>query len=447
MRFYILILSILVPVGLSAQEKISFAELDKDTYDLYQKADWKQLKDLGEKGLQAGYDYYYIRMRLGVSYYELNRYEKAASHFRKALEFNDNDPAALEYLYYSLVLSGRTAEAHLLASEMPDVTREKISIPGENSFSSIFIEGGRVLIQDPDSLTAYNPSGPYVYHYLIKDYLYLAGGVSKNMGPRLNIIAAINHMRFDALQEVAITDPTKQFPRYFSWEHQNQQTGFYIGTEYLIQHGLTFGLSANIIGGEFNYMRYNDRQGMDMEIFSEMQVSYSDYVVYADINRRFRTIMTKLSASISDLADIKRFQPGLGFTWYPMGNLNLYLHSQFDGIISLGSDNDFSYVIQGLAGSKIFSKLWMEVHAASGSMSGWSEKSAYIVYNNQDPILYRLGTNLIIPDLFDRFSLTFRYQYQKREHAWEIYNGSQLEGTETKKYPSNSLIGGITWKF
>ena len=83
--------------GIEAQEKISFADLDSASLELFQQGQWKELKDIGLKGIDAGFDYYYLRMRMGIACYKLENYEKASKHFSRALEFNDNDPAALEY--------------------------------------------------------------------------------------------------------------------------------------------------------------------------------------------------------------------------------------------------------------------------------------------------------------------------------------------------------------
>ena len=112
-RLIIFILMLFLSGSILAQDQMSFAELDKKTFDLYEKNSWKELRDLGKQGLENGTDYYYLRMRIGIAEYKLRRYTTACKHFRKALEFNTNDPAALEYLYYSLLFSGRTQPGRL----------------------------------------------------------------------------------------------------------------------------------------------------------------------------------------------------------------------------------------------------------------------------------------------------------------------------------------------
>ena len=120
-----------------SQTTSDFVALDKATYDFYLKKDWDNLIQYGKLGLQNGFDYYYLRMRLGISYYEQNNYRKAISHFRKALEFNDKDIYALEYLYYAYLFSGRVSEARALVPNFPLSLSSKLKINDTPSIQSL----------------------------------------------------------------------------------------------------------------------------------------------------------------------------------------------------------------------------------------------------------------------------------------------------------------------
>ena len=82
-----------------------------------------------------------------------------------------------------------------------------------------------------------------------------------------------------------------------------------------------------------------------------------------------------------------------------------------------------------------------------GRMEGWAEEAASIVFNNQDPLTQRVGTTVIIPGIFKKITLTLSYQYQLREHSWEVYDGNILQEIQTSEYFTNSLIGGVIWNF
>jgi len=107
------------------QAVMNFSSLDKQTYGLYLDKNWKDLVSLGKKGLDNGFDYFYLRMRIGIAYYELGNYRRAIPHFRKALVFNSKDQYANEYLYYSYLFSGRKADAINLSEKFTPKLKKK----------------------------------------------------------------------------------------------------------------------------------------------------------------------------------------------------------------------------------------------------------------------------------------------------------------------------------
>lgn len=444
LKYLLGILILLISVGTYGQEKMNFTDLDAKSYQLYEDEDWNGLRSFGEEGLKAGYDYYYFRMRLGVAEYKLNNFEKSATHFRKALVFNEGDPIALEYLYYSLLFSARPQEAKLIISRIPEATKRKMDIPSLQGINSIFFEGGSVGLMGLDNFLSNQPGGSMVEHYLLKNYSYAAGGLDLSLGSRLSMTIGVNRMKFNALQEVAIFS---QFGKQvYDSVFQNTQSGLYIGGEWTLNPDWFLGFAGHFIMGDYSNMNYRPAP-MGMDQFTYESFTYSDYVIEGSISHRFENVMLGVNTSFRNLGDKESIQSGLELIWYPRGNLNLYVQTGLDRLIPLENSQEGNWVFQGLAGKKVFSKLWLEVHAASGRMAGWTEKSAYVVYNNQDPILLRGGLNLILPELIKGISLNFRCQLQQRQHSWEIATGNGQSHWETKEYFTNSLIGGISWKF
>ncbi len=425
---------------------MSFADIDSETYHLYEEAKWKELINLGQEGLESGIDYYYLRMRLGIAEFNIKHYQSALDHFRKALKFSESDPVALEYLYYSLLWSGRKQEARLIAQDMPAATLEKIGVTSDSSLKGVFLEGGQVAVIDPDSLTSYQPEGLLVDHYLLNKYLYVSGGLKLDLGERFTMLAGLNYMKFSALQQLSVPSPVGM--QVFDFDHQNSQTGLYLGGEWALNPNWCLGYAGHFIKGDFSYKEYTPNMMMGQSQFASRWFNYRDYVLEGSLSYRFKTLRAGINASYFNLGDIAGTQTGLDLTWYPFGNLNLYLQAHSDWVMPLETGDYEGYLVwQGMAGMKIFRYLWLEAHAGAGRMAGWSEKSAYIVYNNQDPVLLRSGLNIIIPDIAKGLSLTFRYQLQQREHSWEIDSGEIEPLIETKNYLTNSIIGGITWTF
>ena len=94
-----------------------FKSVDQGTYGLYMEQHWDELIRIWKEGLKQDIDYYYLRMRIGIAYYETKNYKASQAHFRKALEFNQGDPVASEYLYYAYLFAGQTEQASILAKD------------------------------------------------------------------------------------------------------------------------------------------------------------------------------------------------------------------------------------------------------------------------------------------------------------------------------------------
>ena len=91
----------------------SFAKIDSATYAQYLAGDWSELIIEGKNAIRQDVDYYYLRMRIGIAFFETENYRAATGHFKKALEFNQDDPVALEYLYYCFLYSGQSGRAQV----------------------------------------------------------------------------------------------------------------------------------------------------------------------------------------------------------------------------------------------------------------------------------------------------------------------------------------------
>ncbi len=122
----ILLLVLIFPGFLAAQQENYNATVDAKTYDYFIKSDWKNLRETGYSAINSGIDFYYLRLRMGISYYNAENYMSAIPHFEKALYFRNKDTLTLEYLYYSYLFSGLQSDANLTAEKFPVRLKEKV---------------------------------------------------------------------------------------------------------------------------------------------------------------------------------------------------------------------------------------------------------------------------------------------------------------------------------
>ena len=94
-----------------AQETLNFPKVDKETYAYFLNGQWKELIETGKKAKQAGIDFYYLQIRMGIAHYNLKKYRQAIPYLEKALEQSPDDEFTKEYLYFAYLFSGQSMAA------------------------------------------------------------------------------------------------------------------------------------------------------------------------------------------------------------------------------------------------------------------------------------------------------------------------------------------------
>ena len=125
-----------------SQDKIDAAEIETKTLEFYTNKNWNSLISLGNEGLKNGNDYFYLRMRIGIAYYEQKNYCLALVHFKKAIDFNATDDLANEYLYYSYTFIGKEEEARKLSTTFSAELKEKLGLNNSRLIDFITVSGG-----------------------------------------------------------------------------------------------------------------------------------------------------------------------------------------------------------------------------------------------------------------------------------------------------------------
>ncbi|MCH2043452.1 MAG: hypothetical protein MK212_04875 [Saprospiraceae bacterium] len=153
MKYYLSILFLIVCSSLVSAQELSFGEVNRRSLAYYYAQNWKALIALGDSALVQDFDYYILRYRLGIAYYESGNYWKSQRHFEKAYALNNEDPYLREYLYYSYLFSGNEGNALFFAKNMEDTLQQKIGISRYKLLDYINVEGGAKLSSNRDSLS------------------------------------------------------------------------------------------------------------------------------------------------------------------------------------------------------------------------------------------------------------------------------------------------------
>ena len=70
--FTILVALMLLPAREANSQ--SFIKIDSATYAQYLAGDWSTLVHEGKQAISQGVDYYYLRMRVGIAFYEMKNW-------------------------------------------------------------------------------------------------------------------------------------------------------------------------------------------------------------------------------------------------------------------------------------------------------------------------------------------------------------------------------------
>lgn len=141
-RLIALLLFALLKMNAQNGDTLTQPAAEKISYDLYVAKSWENLSVFCDRAIGDGFDYYYMRMRAGISWYERGRYRKAIGHFKAALAFNSGDESANEYLYYSYIYAGEYEEARRLTKSFDSSFAARLGTKEFPAISAIMPEGG-----------------------------------------------------------------------------------------------------------------------------------------------------------------------------------------------------------------------------------------------------------------------------------------------------------------
>lgn len=427
------------PFAGNAQKAWTFSDVDSLSYRAYLDKDWKKVRSVMNSSLEAGIDYYYLRMRAGIAGFARNRPEHAIPHFMKALEFSRKDPDAMGYLYLCLLNSANYPEARLIYDSIPAGARTRYGIPKRKPVTGFFIEPGYIFNPADDSLAAYRPEAEFAHHYAVPSYLYVGAGLTFEAGRRFSATLAASTISFRAYQQFIIANNEP-----FQFDVSFNQQSLYMAGGYYLGKGFTAELAGQILMA--TYPLYSWKGSSSGGSYEETGYFYRDYALHAALIKRFPYVKISAGIDANRFKEIRYLQAGTDATVYPTGSNTVYL--QAGGTWVMDSLNRAGhFVVDSKAGLKLFKTVWLEGYYSFGEVRYYSEKSAYVVYNNFDPIHQKAGLNLLFVNLFSHLDLALRYQWSERMATWQLYRGVSYLSDYSKGYSMHSIIGGLTWRF
>ncbi len=423
-----------------AQDQKSMVDYDRETYQLYQAEQWKDVIAYGQKALDAKIDFYYLRMRMGLAYYALQNYENARLHFQEALQFEPRNHNALYYLYFSNLLCGRVGEARFSLIKMPDDTRNAIKAPDQYSVSHLSGESGYFANRSFEKMRANIPEGDYVSSYFLQSMNFnnLSGGI--NLGYSSNLLISVNRYDFQNRQVVS------SFGELSEFDHSNYQNGFYLRYGYSLPESWYGGFSYHSIKGNFNVNYYVEQTDGDYS-FQDTREEYQHSYYGAYFGKSFKYGNISANFSENSFWQGAFYQLGSSFYAYPFGNTKYYFGAAYSLIIPQERQGKRESVYKVLAGVSLFKGLIIEGSCINGNMANWADAYGLYLFNTRLPVLTRSGLSLIYSGISNHLQVSVSVFSQNRIHQSDIfYTDGSTESIETS-FLTSSIFGGLTWIF
>jgi len=421
-----------------AQITYDFKTIDSLSYAYYEKQEWDNLIVIGKEGIKHKIDYFYLRMRLGIAYYEKQKYRKAADHFQQAIKFNSIDETALEYLYFSFLFSGMKAEATALTKKFPESLKEKLKLDKFKLIDEVNVEGGPTLGKNPVNDNYKGMNNPKVIlreEELTNDVRYASLGLKHSISKNISLFHSGSTIDIGKRQNISVYDGN------VINDYRIFQRQYYASLNVYMGKGFSFIPAYHFVDVNYDKLFFDFDENEKL-FLKQQKVYMNDFAVSAAISKNMSLFTLDACAVMARLNNSKVSQGTLSVTAYPFYNLNFYVNTSFT---VHDNDSQRNNIIEALVGGKISKKIWANGFVTVGKLYNYVEKNAYIVYNITDEIKSRKG--LSIKFIANKnIELALHYQNLIKKNTFnEVDKDQTISIRNRNNFINHTIIGGVKW--
>jgi hypothetical protein len=386
---YLIIILFFIFARLSGQIDLNFQMADSVTYRYYMSGMWDELIELGERAVEEGIDYKYLRQRLGYAYFMKGDYVRAGINFEKALKSDTFDQFTLAYLSYTNSKMMESAKSGYFASRLSKDSRNTYQIKTTRIIEDFDFELGTKF---PSTSLRSNP-----HYYRL--------GLGSRPFARLKIYQSVSAFN----QYLTIRYPTQYS------EFKNRQFEYYGSAAYALLANWSVKAAYHFLYSDYSSSVTYTNQG-----YFGLSANYNILNVTAEGSFLQNSLTTVRQAGL---------RAGLRFPGYAGITLT-------SGIAMLNVEDENNLVFNESVYFRLNAKTWMEGEVAWGNMDYYNDYDGLYVYNSIDPLSFRAR-------------LTTYYLAGSRSTIWFSLGGEEKKFYESDIYKYNqfSLLGGVKWQF
>lgn len=444
-RNYLLLMLVAISIfpKLNAQESLSYPAVDSITYALYEEGNWHELIRQGNTAIEKGFDYHYMRMRVGIAYFMLHRYRTAATHFEKALGQNSLSQVAYNYLKLCYQWGGLETEAAALNRRyLTLAANQKASIPvlkGVSLFSGVSFSGSDDKISNLDLDGKENIYGEIIAS---GDAFIAHAGLNIAPASNLNWYAGYTLLRIEKHQRAMMQNWATNTTDTLDHRYTLNQSQFFLNAPLRLAKSwnLSPGLTLVRTKEQPYAISYDSLSGKYDSILRE--TSTGSYLVSLRAVKEMPTFNLGVAVGNSNLNNQTQWQGTLMTGWYPFANLNQYLLLRASALLD-GGEMKTHY--KAVAGSKVLNKLWIQGSVHTGNLKNAHDENGLLIYNTSGKIISRATASAFIL-LSPKLTLQLDYSFTKQQDNYIRYVDKDNYFEKTVQYNNHNLMGGLKWK-
>jgi hypothetical protein len=469
-------------------------ETDILTYRYFVQKKWDSVLIAGNKALKNDIDFYYLRVRMGVASFETEHYYQSVTHLKKAREWKADDDYVNSYLFFAFHYTGQAEEAGRILKAMSAETRKTVT-ESDNPIEAVYLHGGYTFssAKNPENLSdLMGADSIYGEQDLYGDSKYTGLGLSIKATNNLRFNLAYTFLQFDktkyiqygrgeaVLTGIADSSWGQSYQDTFPWVIHDTSFNYtvyqhemhlgatiYAGSGFRIMpavHLVNVGYRNTGVSYQFDTVYYpawytNFDSTLYTFPFTQLQYTftthdtlYTNWLASLKISKELGVFSLGLSGSFSKLNGSTQKQIGATATYFPFGNLHFYGTSSISGFFQ---KKEKRLLLSQLIGARVTPWLWAEGIFHYGDFTNSNILNGSVVFNSSDRISYRAGGSLTFI-LNRKIQLSLLYQFTAKESLQYYYvkiddpdpaKIREVQQVKYNKYQTNSIIGGVTWKF
>ena len=437
-RIGITFIFITIILASSAQQKWNYIEVDKTSFELFQQQKWAELIDFASSSREHGIDFFYLQVRTGIAYYNLKKYRKSTEWFLKAWENDKSFEWLQEYLYYSLIYSGRFAEASKVADKFSVSFKEKInyqkmkplraSVEAGYSFNPEFSELSNSSFDED-----LNIGSDYGEAFFLKNYHFESLDYSHQIAPGVGINHNFTHLGISREEQV-FWGERNSFPINVKQNQYFINPWFVVGKKWYVSP------SANIIWGNSDLVLGN----YTPNTFYSTTKKYSDFIFSASTWSHYGNFAVGAEINAANIYDEGFTQFSGWITYYPFSNSNFYITPRV--YFKNDPENGFGYNTFGISGGVQLGPVHFYGQYLNGDMKNFIEPAGYVIANFPGRSEQKIMGSIYFP-FAKKYQFVIRYINQNIYEKYQVYTNAVPSNSLEYSYIKHTLTAGISWNF